>query len=344
MTEIKSHEFDGFLQRSVKRQKIFLVYGPDRGLVSERAAQIASGLGVALDDPFSTIKMDVSDLQSDPGRLIDEVLSIGLFGGDKLVWVRGAANEKALVDGLETLVKNKLDGAFLLIEAGDLKKGSALRKTSETASTAVAIPCYADDARALNALIDSELSLENLTITPAGRQLLLDGLGGDRIASRNEIRKVALYCRGLETIDEQQIMEIVGDASAISTDDAVDAVLQGDRDALLLAVRKISTSKTPIFLVLQGCLRQLQLLDLMRSAMDEKRETPSQVIAALGRHLHFRRKPIIERALKKWTLVDLRRDMQRIQAAILQSRSRAALEESIAVHALLSITIQAAQR
>ena len=41
MVEIKSHEFDGFLQKSVKHYRVFIVYGPDRGLVSERAAQIA---------------------------------------------------------------------------------------------------------------------------------------------------------------------------------------------------------------------------------------------------------------------------------------------------------------
>ena len=49
-----------------------------------------------------------------------------------------------------------------------------------------------------------------------------------------------------------------------------------------------------IFLVLQACLKQFQLLDLMRAEMDEKRQQPAQVMQTLGRHLHFRRKPIIE--------------------------------------------------
>lgn len=133
----------------------------------------------------------------------------------------------------------------------------------------MAIPCYADDARALNTLVDQELAHENLRITPAARHMLLELLGGDRIASRNEVRKLALYCRGLGTIDEQHVVDIIGDASAVSADDAVDAILKGDSAGFLHATQKIIASKTSIFLVLQGCLRQFQLLDFMRAEMDE---------------------------------------------------------------------------
>ena len=93
-------------------------------------------------------------------------------------------------------------------------------------------------------------------------------------------------------------LEIVGDASAISVDDAIDAVLKGDADGLQHAIRKITASKTAVFLVLQACLKQFQLLDLMRAEMDEKRQPPAQVVATLGRHLHFRRKPLVEAALR----------------------------------------------
>ena len=104
------------------------------------------------------------------------------------------------------------------------KKGAALRKVAEGSRAIAAIPCYQDDARALNALIDTELSTAGLRITPAARELLVESLGGDRIASSNEIRKLLLYCLHDSVIDEQQVTEIIGDASAISTDEVVDAV------------------------------------------------------------------------------------------------------------------------
>jgi DNA polymerase III subunit delta len=344
VAEIKSHEFDGFLQKSARLYRIYLIYGPDRGLVSERAGMIAGKTGIDQNDPFSVTKLDVGDLQKEPGRLVDEAQSIGLFGGEKLIWVRGAANEKYLVDAVAFLSGASLDAASIIVEAGDLKKGSALRKTVEAARTAVAIPCYADDGRALNALIDNELSAEGLGITPAARQALVALIGGDRIASRNEIRKLALYCRGMETVDDHHVTEIIGDASAISVDDAVDAILSGNSTNFLHAMQKITSSKTSVFLVLQACLRQFQLLDTMRAEMDEKRVPPAQIMQTQGRHLHFRRKPIIEQALKSWSADAITRETKRLQAAILQTRQRQILEDSIAMQTLLSTTLQSARR
>lgn len=344
MAEVKSHEFDAFVKRKPLPVRLFLIYGPDRGLVSERAATLAAASGVNLDDAFSVVKLDAGDIGSQPGRLIDEMNAIGLFGGERLVWIRNAGSEKGLADGLEILAGQPPGPSTLIIEAGDLKKGAALRKAAESPSQAVAIACYADDGRALQALIDQELATEGLRISPAARERLMETIGGDRLASRNEVRKLALYCRGKELIEEGDVEEIVGDASAISTDDAIDAILKGDREGFLHAIQKIVFSKTPVFLVLQGCLRQFQLLELMRAEMDEKRAPAAQAMATLGRHLHFRRKPIVENALKTWTGPALRREAQRLQAAILQSRQRPALEDTIAMQTMLATVLQSARR
>ncbi len=344
MAEVKSHEFDAFVKRKPLPVRLFLVYGPDRGLVSERAGALAAASGVDLADAFSVVKLDAGEIGNQPGRLIDEMNAIGLFGGDRLVWIRNAGSEKGISDGLDILAGLPPGPSTLIIEAGDLKKGAALRKAAESTSQAVAIACYADDGRALQALIDQELAAEGLRISPAARERLMETIGGDRLASRNEVRKLALYCRGRELIEEQDVAEIVGDASAISTDDAIDAILKGDRDGFLHAIQKIVSSKTPVFLVLQGCLRQFQLLELMRAEMDEKRAPAAQAMATLGRHLHFRRKPIVENALKAWTGPAIRRETQRLQAAILQTRQRPALEDTIAMQTMLATVLQSARR
>ncbi|WP_105430458.1 DNA polymerase III subunit delta [Neorhizobium sp. T6_25] len=343
MAEVKSHEFDRFADKSAELYKIFVIYGPDRGLVSERAALIAGKTGISQDDPFAMLKLDVSDLQGDPGRLLDEVNSMGLFGGSKLVWLRGAANEKPLLDAIQILADGPAPANILIVEAGDLKKGSGLRKIAEPSRSIAVIPCYADDIKALNSLIDSELGSEGLRISPGARQRLLELLGGDRVASRNEIRKLALYCRGTGMVEEAQIDEIIGDASAVSADEAVDAILSGDLPALHRAIQKIVSSKTPVFLVLQSCLKQFQLLDLMRAEMEEKKLQTSQVMMTLGRHVHFKRKPIIEKALRTWSSPALARETERLQAAILMSRQRQSLEPNIAFHTLMATAIQSSR-
>ncbi|CAD7049129.1 DNA polymerase III subunit delta [Pseudorhizobium endolithicum] len=343
MAEVKSHEFDRFAERATDLYRIFVVYGPDRGLASERAAVLARKSGVAPDDPFATLKLDVSDLQNDPGRLLDEVNALGLFGGEKLVWIRNASNEKTLVDAMAVLASGPPPANFLLVEAGDLKKGSGLRKIAEASKTIAIIPCYADDVRALNSLIDIVLGEDSLTISPEARRHLVERLGGDRAASRNEIRKLALYCRGRERVEEEDVLAIIGDASGVSADEAVDAALTGDLPALRHALQKVQTSKTPVFLILQSCLKTFQMMELMRAEMDEKNIQPGQVMMTLGRHIHFKRKPLVEKALRIWPADALTREMERLQTAILQSRQKQVLEDSIAFQTLMAITLQSAR-
>ena len=260
--------------------------------------------------------------------------------GGTFNWLRGVNNEKPVLDAVQALLQQGAPANTLLIEAGDLKKGSGLRKLVEPAKTVAVIPCYADDARALNALIDTELAAQNLTITPEARRHLIDQLGGDRVASRNEIRKLALYCRGMGRIEEQHVDDIIGDASSISADDAVDAILTGDLPAFHRSFQKILTSKTPLFLILQSCLKQFQLLDAMKIEMEEKRAAPNQVMLTLGRHIHFKRKPIFEKALRTWRPDVVTREAERVQTAVLLSRQRQSLEPSIVFHTLLAAALQ----
>jgi DNA polymerase-3 subunit delta len=44
-------------------------------------------------DPFNLVKIDASELSSDRNRLIDEVLTVPLFGGRRIVWVKDAGGK-----------------------------------------------------------------------------------------------------------------------------------------------------------------------------------------------------------------------------------------------------------
>lgn len=335
MAQIKSHEFAGFIRRQGTPYRIILVYGPDRGLVSERAAEVAAKTGVDLKDDFAVLRLEASDLSGDPGRLADEFGAISLFGGDRLVWIKNAGNDRGLINALAAVADTDPGSSHLLIEAGDLKKGGGLRKAVENAKTALAIPCYADDARGVQALIDEELGTAGLTIQGDARQRLTQLLGGDRLASRAELRKLALYCHGAATVTDEDIIEAIGDVAALSVDDAIDAVFAGDPVRLEAALSRILASKTSVYLVLRGCIAQFEQLDAMRAMVEIQSRQPAQVLAERGRGIHFKRKPVVERALRHWRLAAINAEMRRLSDAVLATRQRPQLEASIARQALL---------
>ncbi|RWB96656.1 MAG: DNA polymerase III subunit delta, partial [Mesorhizobium sp.] len=58
MAQKKGYEVDSWLARPDPRISVVLLYGPDRGLVAERAKAFAGKTGLSLDDPFSVVRLD----------------------------------------------------------------------------------------------------------------------------------------------------------------------------------------------------------------------------------------------------------------------------------------------
>src|SRR4029079_13804938 len=110
-----------------------------------------------------------------------------------VVWVRNASGQKPLAEDVKALTAEPARDAIILIEAGDLKKGVGLRAVVEGADNAMALPCYADEARDIDTVIDDELRKAGMSMTLEARQALRRNLGGDRLASHGEVKKVTLH-------------------------------------------------------------------------------------------------------------------------------------------------------
>src|ERR1700730_8323153 len=183
---LRGKEIDAFLARPDPGRPIILLYGPDAGLVRERADALLASAVDDPNDPFSLVRLDGDELSAEPSRLVDEAMTVPLFGGRRASRVR--AGSRSFASGIDTLADSPLKDCRIVIEAGELRPESPLRKACERAKTAV--------ARAVAKLIDDELRVSDLRIAPDARASLMALLGGDRQASRNELKKLALYAHG----------------------------------------------------------------------------------------------------------------------------------------------------
>ena len=341
MTALKTSEIESFVARPDPARAIVLVFGPDAGLVSERADAIIRASVDDAADPFALVRLDGDTLASDPARLIDEATTMPLFGGRRAIRVR--AGSRNIVPAIEGLLTTALRDCRVVVEAGDLKKGAALRNAFERSKVAVAIPCYADGDRDVARLIDEELRAENLAISPDARAALVPLLGGDRRASRAEIRKLALYARGQERIEIDDVMAVVADASALALDSLVDAAFAGRLADVEKEFTKASIADTAASTIIGAALRQIERLHALRLEI-EAGTSASAVVERVQPPIHFRRKQLIEIALKTWTSDRLARAMAMLAEASLDARRQSGLSETIAQRAMSLIARSAAQR
>lgn len=336
MVAVKASDVESFLARPDPARPVVLVYGQDAGLVSERVSALIKASIDDPNDPFSLVRLDGDDLAGAPARLVEEAQTIPLFAGRRAVWVKaGSRNVAAAVEALLAL---PVIECRVVIEAGDLRRNSPLRVACERAKQAAALPCYPDTERDLARLIDNEMRAVDLVITPDARAVLIPLLGGDRVASRNELRKLALYARGRNAIDVDDVAAVVSDASTLALDDLVDTAFAGLPADLEARLGKVRTAGTPTGSIFFAAQRQLALLHRWRTAIEAGAQFS---LDNAQPPVNFRRKRLVEAALKQWNAARLGAAMAELAEAVLAARRAPTLADTIAERALLAIAVKA---
>jgi DNA polymerase-3 subunit delta len=341
MVALKSSEIDSFVARPDPSRSVVLIFGPDAGLVSERADAIVRASVDDPNDPFALVRLDGDTLASDPARLVDEATTVPLFGGRRAIRVR--AGSRNIVAAIEGVLAAPLKDCRVVIEAGDLKRNAALRALCEKAKTGVAIPCYVDGDRDIGRLVDEEMRAADLTIAPDARAALIPLLGGDRRASRAELRKLALYAQGQERVGIDDVMAVVADASALAVDSLVDAAFAGNLSDVEKEFAKATIAGTNPSTIIGAALRHIERLHAL-SLEIASGVSASELVRRPQSGIHFRRQDAFAKALSTWSPERLARAMAMLAQASLDARRESDLGETIARRALMLIARGAGRR
>jgi DNA polymerase-3 subunit delta len=338
---LRGKDIDTFLARPDAGRPIILLYGADAGLVRERADALMKSAVDDPNDPFSLVRMDGDDLAAEPSRLVEEAMTVPLFGGRRAIRVR--AGSKNFSSGVDTLADSDIKDCRIVIEAGELRPESPLRKVCEKARTAVAIACYPDTERDLAKLIDEELRVSNLRMAPDARATLTSLLGGDRQASRNELRKLTLYAHGTGEVTLDDVMAVVADASELKIDPIVDGAFAGNPAAVEVEFNKAMIAGTYPGMIMMAAQRQAALLH-KASLLVEAGSSASAAVESGFPRLHFSRKGTVEAALRNFSAQRLVNIIDQLAVAALDVRKQNALGAVIAQRALMSIAVNARRR
>lgn len=326
-----------------------LLFGPDEGLVRERAEQLVRTMLGEPDDPFRLSEFMADQLRTDPARLADEARSLTLLGGRRVIRVRQAGDPAT--GACRTLLDLDRFDAFVVVEAGDLPPVSPLRKLFEGAKRAATLPCYRDLARDLAGLIKTTLRAHGLEPERDALDYLVDHLGADRALTRAELDKLLLYLGGAPddaapgprrvTLDDAAA--VVGDTSALGLDDLVDTAAVGDLVQLQRCLdRLLGEGQHPVRLV-RSLANHLVRLDRL-AAETANGSSIDQVVERARPPIHFRRRERVKAALRRWPPGRAGRWLETLVEAEVQCKSTGLPAELICRDALFRIARAARSR
>jgi len=327
---IRTRDAERFLSAIPEDIFLFLVYGPDAGMVRERALSIIDKRIDDRRDPFQFVQLSGDVIASDPLLLLDEANTTPLFGGRRAILIETTG--KSVLPAINSLIAAPPDACAIVLTAAVLKKDAPLRKLIEGAKCSVAIDCQEDTTQDLNGLIDRTLREAGLTATPEARGLLLNALGEDRLMSRSELAKLVLYMYGRSHVEAADIEAIIAHAASIASDRIVAAAFNGETGAQLETY--FAHGGDPSALIF-GALRYLIALHKARISMEReggRLEPGMSVMMRAG--FGFMHRGLLESQLKAWTALRINQLREPLRSAQTQARAHAALAQMEAERAL----------
>ena len=334
MTVLKVQGYEAFLRRPDPGVAVLLIYGEEQDAVRELAGRAVKRVAGSLDDPFAVVKLDDRDLAGDPARLIDEVRSLSMLGGNRAIWIKGA--DQNFLKAVAPVLDGKVAGNFIIAESGLLAKSSALRNALEKSPKAAIMPLYEAEDSDLSAALDLVLGKDKLSIEPDARYRFLEFAGSSRGLLQREAEKLAIYAMGQSVVTLADVDAVCGNGAEPGIDELADAAFTGesaevDRCFQIMIQAGMDAGR----LVSATHLHALRLQDFKLAIA--RGATADQVLKSAKPPIFFRRVGVIHTQLKLWSLPALLSAATSLAGAIQQVRHTAGLGESIASRVLLAI-------
>jgi DNA polymerase-3 subunit delta len=331
-----------FLRKPDPAVRAVLLYGSDGGQVIERARQLVRSVVDDLADPFRVAELRGADLAGDPARLADEVAALSLTGGRRVVYVREAGDAVgALFEGF--FADDPPGDAFVVVEAGALGPRSSLRVAFEESERGAAIGCYGDEGAALEDIVVETLKKHGLHAEPDALAFLVDHLGSDRLVTRGELEKLALYAAGRKAVTLSDAVAVVGDSALLGLDDVVFGAAEGDHAGTDRALARLFLEGVSPVTVLRAAARHLMRLQLVAGLAAEG-GSAAQAVARLRPPVMFKLRDRLIAQAGRWTPERLAVALDLVGEAELQCKTTGLPDQAICSRALMAVANAARAR
>ena len=333
MVAYKAAQVPRLLAKPEPGLRAFLLYGPDAGLVADRAGLLAKTLAARSEPPAESVRLDERDLAEDPERLAVEAQTLSMFADAKVLRVK--TGPRLRPEALEALIAGG-PAALLVVEAGNLRPSAKLRKIFEAAATAAACPCYADSARDIDQSIDREAARLGVSIAPDAKAALRALIGANPALARSELEKLALFCAQTGEITTPDIAAVVAESGEIALDALAQAVADKERESVLRGLDRLTAAGQSPQAGLMALTRYFDRLHRLAVAIEAGAQ-PARAVASLRPPPSFAQRDALTRQAKRWNRRSAQRAMLALQEAVAMTRRRPQLERQITERLVLRL-------
>lgn len=277
--------------------RLFLIFGQDESAISAMAGDMAAQMGQTAE----AVDIDSAKLRGDPALLADEAASTSLFGDIRYIRLHFGRDEG--LDAVENLLSAPQAGNPVIATAGNLTKGSKLRRLAESSPFALTYICYPPSEAEATDYVLTLGRAAGLKLDRALAAQIARYTGQDRRLAASEVEKLALYHDASPDrpvlVEAAAFTALAAETSEEDINALINRVMGGEIRALgrqLAEARAVGIDAVRIIRALQ---RRAALLAGLRGKVDGG-AAPGALIRAT-KAIFWKEQAAHEAQLKCWT-------------------------------------------
>lgn len=323
--------------------RLYLLGGEGEGQCRHLRDTLVASLGA--DAEAIDLKGDV--LRADPARLSDEAAAVSMFGGPRWISIHlTSGSGEEILPAVEALLSAPAAGNPVVAIVAGLTARSKLTQLAEKSAAAIAVICYAPEARDGARLVEQFADNAGLQLARELPAMISESAGHDPAIIAQEVERLALY---LDASPQQQKRADIAEWQAIAPargdedmGDAIDIILGGRLNLLPDTLARLENGGMLGINMVRMLALRIQTLARLRVAVDAG-QSADAVVRAPSSGIFFKAQGAVAGQLMRWNGERLARALVALHGVERQLKDTRQPGELLLRHALLALTQSAAQ-
>ena len=320
----KSYEIEKKIP-DLSKHNLLLLYGENIRLKKDIRSNIKIDLNKKEQD-IEILSFYENEIIGNEDDFYNSIYSGSLFSNKKMITINNGSDK--ILKLIEDIYIKYPENLILIIFSEILEKKSKLRIFFEKSSTALCVPCYADNSKSLETILTSELRKNNITISRESINLLIDKSNNDRNNLRNEIEKIKAYSLNKKNLSVDEIKSIANFSGEYKSDSLINECLNGDINQYKKIVSELYADTVNYVFLLRILYNKIQKLLSIKKLEDSTKDI-DVLISSFKPAIFWQEKPIIKKQLSIWNQEDLKEITNKINEIELSCKKNPLLSKVI---------------
>ena len=280
----------------ISKNNIFLFYGQNQGAKEEEIDKIIHKNKLVVN------KYDEKQVVDNIENIHNELFSQSLFEEKKIIILNRVTDK--LFKLIEALEDKNLAHITLIVNSDSLDKKSKIRAFFEKSKKFVCVAFYPDNQDTLSKIALNFLKKENITISQANINFIVNKCNGDRGILKNELNKIKFFVSNGKRLTTQNLIKLTNLIENFSVSELIDNCLAKNKLKTLGILNENNYTSDDCMIILRTFLQKLKRLKNLSLEFSENKDL-NKTISNARPPIFWKDKEIVKKQINSWKIKEI---------------------------------------